>query len=632
MDNISLKNKLVLLLILPLAGFLYFSVTAVAARYVTLKEMKSLHTLSTLAIKISAFVHEAQKERGMTAGFIGSGGAKFSSELPGQRAKTDEKIKDLRDALQGFDSLSFGSGFREKINGALKNLDELKNKRDAVSALTIPVAEAIGYYSTTISDFLSLVSNIAGLSTNADVVKLSSAYVNFLYGKERAGIERATMSNTFAADRFGPGMFVKFTSLVAAQDTYNSMYLSFATESQKEFFKTKMTGKTITEIERMRKIAIEKAAEGGFGIDPSYWFSTMTDKINLLKEIEDRLSLDLAQQTSALMTSARGYLLIYVILSIVLTVMALLITYVTTLGILRQLGAEPSVVVEIAQRISTGDLTVTFAADNKKLTGLYAAMKHMVENLQCIVSNVKNVSDSVTNGSHELMESSRQIAEGATEQASAVEQTSASVEEVSSVIKQTADNSKNTETIATAVAAQAKESGKAMEEAVDVMNKIASKISIIDEISRQTNLLALNAAIEAARAGEYGKGFAVVAAEVRKLAERSQKAAAEIIELSSSSVKIAGATGEMLRKLVVDIQKTAGLVEEISASTKEQDIGAQQINTAMQQLDKVIQRNASSTEILHSMSEKLSCQAQTLQDAILYFKVDDSCKKEIAYH
>ncbi|MEO5358967.1 MAG: nitrate- and nitrite sensing domain-containing protein [Nitrospirota bacterium] len=627
MDNISLKNKLIILLILPLAGFLYFSLTGVSDRYTMLKEMKSLHSLSTLAVKISSFVHETQKERGMTAGFIGSAGKKFSSELTTQRTKTDEKIKELDNFLQGFKSSAYGSSFQEKLNGALKNLDSLKSKRDAASSLTIPVAEAIGYYSAVISDFLGMVSSIASLSTNAEVVKLASAYVNFLYGKEQTGVERATLSNTFAADRFAPGMFVKFVSLVAAQDTYNKMFFSFAASPQKEFYKSKMTGKTIDEVERMRKTAIEKAAEGGFGIDSAYWFNTITDKINLLKEIEDRLSSDLEAKTTALTNTARSYLLFYLVLSIILIALALLITYVTTTGILRQLGAEPSVVVDIAQKIATGDLTVSFKGD--KLTGLYAAMKHMVENLQGIVSNVKTVSDSVTNGSNELMESSRQIAEGATEQASAVEETSASVEEMSSIIRQTADNSKDTEKTAAAVAAEAKESGRAMEEAVSVMNKIAGKISIIDEISRQTNLLALNAAIEAARAGDYGKGFAVVASEVRKLAEKSQSAAAEIMELSSSSVKIAGTTAEMLRKLVTDIQKTSSLVGEISTSTKEQDVGAQQINTAMQQLDKVIQRNASSTETLHTMSEKLSSEAQQLQDAITFFKVDDNL---IDYH
>ncbi|WP_298434110.1 methyl-accepting chemotaxis protein, partial [Geobacter sp.] len=171
-------------------------------------------------------------------------------------------------------------------------------------------------------------------------------------------------------------------------------------------------------------------------------------------------------------------------------------------------------------------------------------------------------------------------------------------------------------------AEDAKAGGKAVTETVHAMKEIAGKISIIEEIARQTNLLALNAAIEAARAGEHGKGFAVVAAEVRKLAERSQHAAGEISELSASSVQVAEAAGEMLARMVPDIQRTAELVQEISAACKEQDTGAEQINRAIQQLDQVIQQNASASEEMASTSEELASQAEQLQATIAFFRVD----------
>ncbi|MDA8414048.1 MAG: methyl-accepting chemotaxis protein [Desulfobacteraceae bacterium] len=298
-------------------------------------------------------------------------------------------------------------------------------------------------------------------------------------------------------------------------------------------------------------------------------------------------------------------------------------------GILIALFITRSIVVpirlagEIADRLAEGDLTIKVEATSKDETGqLLGAMKNMVERLKEIVSEVQSASDNVAAGSQELSSSSEQMSQGASEQAAAAEEASSSMEQMSSNIKQNADNAIQTEKIASKSALDAQYGGKAVGQTVTAMKEIAGKISIIEEIARQTNLLALNAAIEAARAGEHGKGFAVVASEVRKLAERSQKAAAEISELSSSSVEIAEKAGEMLNSMVPDIQKTAELVQEISAACREQDTGAEQINKAIQQLDQVIQQNASASEEMSSTAEELSSQAEQLQGSIAFFKVD----------
>jgi methyl-accepting chemotaxis protein len=192
---------------------------------------------------------------------------------------------------------------------------------------------------------------------------------------------------------------------------------------------------------------------------------------------------------------------------------------------------------------------------------------------------------------------------------------------MNATIKQNADNAQQTEKIALKSAVDATESGKAVSETVSAMKEIASRVSIIEEIARQTNLLALNAAIEAARAGEHGKGFAVVASEVRKLAERSQSAAGEISKLSTISVEVAEKAGAMLAKLVPDIQKTSELVQEISAASKEQTMGADQINASIQQLNQVIQQNAGAAEEMSSTAEELSSQAEQLQSTVSFFKI-----------
>ncbi|NKL99921.1 MULTISPECIES: methyl-accepting chemotaxis protein [Rhizobium] len=275
----------------------------------------------------------------------------------------------------------------------------------------------------------------------------------------------------------------------------------------------------------------------------------------------------------------------------------------------------------IANQISNGDLTVSpKPLSEKDMLGI--ALEQMVERLRGVVADAIAAAENVSAGSQELSSSSEQVSQGATEQAASAEEASASMEQMAANIKQNADNAAQTEKIARQSAKDAEMSGEAVTRAVDAMRTIAQKIGIVQEIARQTDLLALNAAVEAARAGEHGKGFAVVASEVRKLAERSQSAAAEIGAMSGDTVKAAQEAGDMLGRLVPDIRKTAELVSEISAACREQDIGAAQINEAIQQLDKVTQQNAGASEQMSATSEELASQAEELQTSIAFFKVD----------
>jgi methyl-accepting chemotaxis protein len=277
----------------------------------------------------------------------------------------------------------------------------------------------------------------------------------------------------------------------------------------------------------------------------------------------------------------------------------------------------------LADKIAGGDLTVKPKPMSDK-DKLGKALQSMVERLCGVVSDAIAAANNVSSGSQELSATSEQMSQGATEQASSAEEASASMEEMASNIKQNADNASQTEKISKQSAKDAEASGDAVNKAVSAMQTIAEKITIVQEIARQTDLLALNAAVEAARAGEHGKGFAVVASEVRKLAERSQTAATEISGLSTETVKAAQSAGEMLAKLVPDIRKTAELVSEISAACREQDIGASQINEAIQQLDKVTQQNASASEEMSATSEELASQAEELQSSIAYFRTDNA--------
>ena len=288
---------------------------------------------------------------------------------------------------------------------------------------------------------------------------------------------------------------------------------------------------------------------------------------------------------------------------------------------LNRMTANLRTTAEVADAIAGGDLSV----EPKPLSdedALGLALQRMSAKLRVVVGDALTAAGHVSTGSGTLSAASQDVSAGAAAQARSAEDVSASMEEMAANIKQNADNAAQTERIARQSCVDAQASGDAVNRAVQAMQTIAEKITFVQEIARQTDLLALNAAVEAARAGEHGKGFAVVASEVRKLAERSQTAAAEIGALSGRTVIAAQEAGTMLVKLVPDIKKTAELVEEISAACREQDIGANQVNQAIQQLDKVIQQNAGAAEEMSATSEALSGQAETLQASIAFFRID----------
>jgi methyl-accepting chemotaxis protein len=340
----------------------------------------------------------------------------------------------------------------------------------------------------------------------------------------------------------------------------------------------------------------------------------------ILRELVDnnsRLQQSDLTMSEELYTSSRNMLLGLLLVSTLVAIGAA--TWIV-LSISRGLRSANQVIRNVAE----GNLNEKAdVRGNDEIAELLGYVNAMIDRLRGVVADALAAANAVSTGSQELSASSEQVSEGATQQAAAAEEASAAMEQMAANIKQNADNAAQTEKIARQSAKDAEVSGEAVNSAVTAMRTIAEKISIVQEIARQTDLLALNAAVEAARAGEHGKGFAVVASEVRKLAERSQSAAAEISAMSSDTVQAAQQAGDMLARLVPDIRKTAELVSEITAACREQDIGAAQINEAIQQLDKVTQQNASASEEMAQTSEELAAQSEELQSSISFFRVDN---------
>ena len=302
----------------------------------------------------------------------------------------------------------------------------------------------------------------------------------------------------------------------------------------------------------------------------------------------------------------------------------LLLATAVALLVTRSITAPIAVAVTSAERIAQGDLRQSVTVDRQDEVGrLLAAMRAMGEKLAQIIGEVRTGADALAGASAQVSATSQTLSQGTGEQAASVEETTSSLEEMSASITQNAESARQTETVAKEGARNAEESGRSVTETVEAMRSITEKISVIEEIAYQTNLLALNAAIEAARAGEHGRGFAVVATEVRKLAERSQKAAKEIGSLAGSSVRVAERSGQLIVELVPAIQKTANLVQEVAAASAEQSSGVEQVSRAMGIVDQVTQRNASAAEELSSTAEEMASQAESLQQIMGFFLVKD---------
>jgi methyl-accepting chemotaxis protein len=313
-----------------------------------------------------------------------------------------------------------------------------------------------------------------------------------------------------------------------------------------------------------------------------------------------------------------------IMLGCVAALLSVLLGWLITRSVVKQIGGEPDYAREMVSRLAEGDLTMQLQINAKDNSSLLYAMKMMIGKLAQVVTDVNSGAQALASASEEVSATAQALSQAASEQAAGVEETSASIEQMTSSIAQNTENAKITDGMASKAANDAVSGGEAVNATVEAMKQIAKKIGIIDDIAAQTNLLALNAAIEAARAGEHGKGFAVVAAEVRKLAERSQVAAQEIGEVAGNSVELAEKAGRLLAEIVPNIRKTSDLVQEITAASTEQSSGVGQINSAVGQLNTTTQQNASSSEELAATSEEMSSQAEQLQQTMSFFKLDSS--------
>ena len=380
-NDIPLKTKLAIMVLIPTVALLYLAQSEIRRTSVLKSQGENIIALSQVAVSASAMVHELQKERGMSAGYIGSRGAQFSSQLVGQRKVTDERISDFKEVIGSFDHQRFGSAFASALGDGMSDLDRISDMRASITTFSVPLGEALGFYTGANAKFLGLAAYLPKLSDVGTANNEGTAYIAFMQSKERAGIERAVLATTFATDRFADGMFQRLLQLVTTQDVYMNVFESLARPEQLAFVAESMQGPAIAETQRLRKIAIENAASGDFGVDSTHWFKVQTDKINILKKIEDQLSVDLQNHAAAIRDDAASAASLALAIALISTGLCVAVGGVLVRSIMRQLGADPTRLGEVVSAISNNNLDIDVSSEKEPL-GIFADMCVMRNNLR----------------------------------------------------------------------------------------------------------------------------------------------------------------------------------------------------------------------------------------------------------
>lgn len=613
--DLRIRTKLVLMLLVPLGFLIAFRTAAIAEKSRLAGEMGELRTLANLSVSISALVHETQRERGATGVFLGKGKS-FATALQAQRLRTDARMAALNETRRTFDANGFGADFATHFAAGMTKLDALYPHRRAVDAGEVSGNQGIDFFTDLNALLLKIIGHISQVSTDATMAKHVAAYEDFLQGKEKAGIERATMTVAFGQDKLAASALPKFFAAVATQDLYMDLFRSLATPQQKALLAEKTKGHVTDETLRMRQIAFEHASTGQFGVDAAYWYEMMTAKIDNLKQVEDALSADLIGQARTLEERAKLALTMNIFLMIAVLSASVVIAFLISRSVTRPLSRA----VIVAEKIAAGDLSMRIEPGARDEAGqLLGSMKSMSEKLTSLLGEVGAGADEISSLAENVAATSHTLSKGTNEQAAGVKETAVSLKEMNATVSLTSKNCGRMEQVALQGAKEADQSARAVKDAVEAMRSIASKIALIEEIASRTNLLAINATIEAAGAGVHGKGFAVVAMEVRKLAERSTVSAREIRELTSASLGVSERSGQMLMRLVPSIQTTAGLVQDVTMASKEQASGIAQIHQALAQIDGVTRQSVAAAKDMSTAAEQLARRVGRLRQLVGFF-------------
>ncbi|MCW2238114.1 methyl-accepting chemotaxis protein [Azospirillum canadense] len=617
LSRLSIRGKVLCALLLPMLGLLGMTGVLVADRWQTARQFEELDELADAITRVSALVHELQKERGSSALFIGSKGTQFRPELQAQHQESDRRLASVK-SLLGPAKAAAGSGFLDKLSATVKGLDDLAARRDQITALAVPGPASFGYYTGIIQALLGTVDELPRITTDGTMGSRIVAYTGFLQGKERAGQERATGAAGFAAGRFEPAIHQRLIGLIAAQDTYFTVFRTLATPAQAALFESRSEGASLDALRPLRKAALDGGLSGDLqGIQAPVWFQKATERIDRMKEVEDRLAADLRDLAAQNLASARAT---FAVLAAV-TALGLLLTAGLAYGIVTDVTGSIARVTGATRRLAEGDLDVEMPRDGRRdeIGTLYAALSTFRANaidrrrleaeqerlkaeaeaskrrtlsgladsfeasVEQVARTVKSFATGMQSNAERLSVTATDTSQrsvvmsGAAEQVSGnVHTVAAAAEELHASIGEIARQVIEASEVSRRAVGEADATGATVRGLAAAAKRIGEVGKLISTIANQTNLLALNATIEAARAGEAGKGFAVVANEVKNLAGQTARATgdidAQVAEIEAETLKAVGAITTIAETIstISNINATvAAAVEQQGAATRE---------------------------------------------------------------